>query len=328
MVRMSVADELQGVLELWGLDPVVAAERAMSGTMNETFIVRTERRRVVLRRHRRRDRWRVDLEHSVIAEARRQGVRTPASIATPEGDFVVERDGVLYSLFAFARGRQLNKDQLTPARAWSMGQTLASIHVALVDFPFTSQEPPDRTSDVELVLATIDRLLRRIDQRRAGNEQDVWARDHLYSKARWLEGAPALSWQSLPARAVQVGHGDYQETNLFFHDDRVVDVIDWDKAESCWPVAEIVRCLDLALRLKPDLCQAMIHGYRSVGDLSLDDLDLAASNYGYDRAHSLWLYEEIYDRRNDRPRAFLEPGPFVPFATQWEDLGLRSSAAG
>jgi len=117
-----------------------------------------------------------------------------------------------------------------------------------------------------------------------------------------------------------VGHGDYQETNLFFVNDRVADVIDWDKAEPCWPVAEIVRCLDLSLRLKPDLCVAMVRGYRSVKNLSLDDLDLAAANYGYDRVHSHWLYEQIYEAGNDRLRTFLEPGPFVPFTDRWEPL--------
>jgi Ser/Thr protein kinase RdoA (MazF antagonist) len=124
--HVNANNKLRFPLEPWRLEPIVSAERALTGTMNETFILTTSERRMVLRRHRRRDRQRVELEHAIIAEARRRGIPTPAGIATPRGAFVVEHEAVLYSLFAFARGRQLNKDELTPSRAWSMGQTLAS----------------------------------------------------------------------------------------------------------------------------------------------------------------------------------------------------------
>ena len=288
--------------------------------MNETFIVTTRQRRVVLRRHRRRERRQVEHEHEVIGHARRNGIPAPAGIPTPDGDLVVEQDGIWYSLFAFAHGSQLDKDELTPARARSMGETLARIHVALEDFPIALHDPPEPTSDLGPVAATIRTLLGRIDQRPRLAEQDLWAREHLESKARWLETAAAPVWQHLPVGAVQMGHGDYQETNLFFVDDQVVDVIDWDKAEACWPVDEIVRTLDLSLRLQPALCAAMIDGYRSVHGLTLDDLDLSAANYGHDRVHSHWLYEGIYERGEERLRVFLEPGPFVPFAARWQAL--------
>jgi len=316
-------EAVRAVLESWRLDPVVSVDRATSGTMNETFIVTTEQQRVVLRRHRRRDRQQVEHEHEVIAHARGHGIPVPAAIPTPRGDLTVDQDGAWYSLFTFAHGRQLDKDELTPARAWAMGATLARIHVALQDFPIVVSEQPAPTSDLQPVADTIRTLLERIDQRPVLVEQDLWARQHLESKARWLQTATAPVWRPVPADAVQMGHGDYQETNLFFIDDDVADVIDWDKAEACWPVDEVVRTLDLSLRLRPALCAAMVDGYRSVRGLSFDVLDHSAANYGHQRVHSHWLYEGIYERADDRLRTFLKPGPFVPIADQWKALRSR-----
>lgn len=288
--------------------------------MNETFIVSTEQRRVVLRRHRRGDRRCVEHEHDVMVHARGKGIPVPTAIPTPSGDLIVGQHGVWYSLFTFARGCQLDKDELTPARARAMGRTLARIHVALDDFPVVRRERPAPTSDLRPVADTIRTLLERIDQRPSLVEQDLWARQHLESKAQWLQTATEPVWCPIPGDAIQMGHGDYQETNLFFSDDDVADVIDWDKAEPCWPVDEVVRTLDLSFRLQPVLCKAMVDGYRCVRGLSLDELDHSAANYGYDRVHSHWLYEGIYQRADDRLRVFLKPGPFVPMAGQWEAL--------
>jgi hypothetical protein len=46
-------------------------------------------------------------------------------------------------------------------------------------------------------------------------------------------------------------------------------------------------------------------------------LDGAAARYAFGQAHGLWLYETIYLRGDDRPRQFLHPGTFVPFADRW-----------
>ena len=313
--------ELLDVLSHWPLAPITSIDRATSGVMNENFIVTTHEGPVVLRRHRRTQRDLVELEHRVIAHARANGVPAPAAIETSAGEVIIDRDGVFYSLFAFARVRQLTKEQITGESARSMGVTLAVIHQALVDCPGPAPRGAGAAStSTDHVVATVRALLRRIDQETDPTEQDGWARDHLTSKLRWLETATPVERLEPPQTAVQMIHGDYQETNLFFEDDHVVDVIDWDKAEVRWPVDEILRTMDLSLRLDPSWCAALLDGYRSRQELTADDLDLAANNYGYSQVHDHWLFEGIYVRNDERLRIFLEPGPFIPFSDRWGRL--------
>lgn len=317
----TIMESTAGALQHWDLEPVLTVVPATSGTMNETFLVTTDRRRLVLRKHRRTQRDQITFEHAVIAHARNKQIPTPALVTTADGTAVVQHAGSFFSLFSFARGDQLPRGRLTRAHARSMGMMLARLDLALADFPLTPEPVPDRPPDLAPVVATVDQLLGRIERLNAPTEQDRWAADLLRSKAIWLHNATPPVWRRPPADALQLIHGDYQDANLFFDDSgAVVDVIDWDKAGSGWPPAEVVRAMDHALLLDPQLCAAFVAGYRCLRALSLDDLDHAAANWNYSRVHDHWVLEGIYLRGDDRLRIFLEPGPFVPFADRWRRL--------
>ncbi|QDP96177.1 phosphotransferase [Microlunatus elymi] len=235
--------EAKPVLACWQLEPAISMTRATSGTMNDTFIVTTEQRRVVLRRHRRRLREQVDHEHAVIAHARARQIPAPAAIPTADGSIVVNRDGVFFSLFEFANGTQLGKDDLTAGHAGAMGRTLALLHRAFEDFP---TEPPSsqlRSETLDAAPAKITSLLEEVESRSDQTEQDRWAREHLQSKINWLSTGPTVDWRPVAADRLQMIHGDYQETNLFFDGEEVSAVIDWDKAEMRWPVDEVIRTM-------------------------------------------------------------------------------------
>lgn len=315
-----IFDEARSALERWRLGPVISMERAASGTMNETYLVRTDDRRVVLRRHRRPEREQVAFEHDVIAFARDHDIPAPAAVPSPEGELIIDQDGVFYSLFEYAVGDQVGKDELTPDHAWAMGRTLVQLHECLADYPVPEGTHLNRSPDLDAVASKISSLISRIEERPAPTEQDGWALEHLRSKAAWLNAAPTVDWLPVPDHAVQLIHGDYQETNLFFVDHAVSAVIDWDKAEARWPVDEVIRTLDLAFRTDPVLCKPFVEGYRAVRPLPLDDLDHSANNWGFGRVHDHWLFEGVYLRGDDRLRVFLEPGPFIPFSDNWSRL--------
>lgn len=313
-------DELTPVLAAWRLGPVTAVERAASGTMNETFLVTAGTRRVVLRRHRRTDRSLIEREHAVIRHAISRGVPTPAVLPTAAGELIVSRQGVFYSLFAYARGSQIDRGRLSAPQAGAMGRTLARLHLALADCPAppppAQPAPADRSRTEGRLLELLNLIMARLDR----SETDEWAEQHLRTKLDWLAGHADPVRHKVPAGSLQWVHGDYQESNLFFAGDEVSDVIDWDKVETRWPPDEIIRTLDLSCALRPDLSAALLAGYRSVRDVRQPDLDLAAANYSHDQLHGHWIFDEIYRRGNDRARAFLEPGPFVPFSARWAEL--------
>jgi len=306
-------------LQQWGVQ-VREISTTPLGTMNETFIVTTDTGPVVLRRHRQRDRPTILREHEIIAHTAAGGVPTPPAIRTPDGRVVVESDGRFYSLFAHADGAQIARGTLRAEHARAMGVTLGQLHDVLADYPpqRCPQPTPPRPGPAEGAVRALVELLEIVESWPEPGEQEEWAADRLRSRIDWIEAhAGQLDRPPEPA-SVQPTHGDYQEANLFFDGDSTVTaVIDWDKAEPADPARELVRAMALAFGLDPALCVAFLAGYRSRRALPMAALDAAAAVYSHDRLHDTWLYDAIYRRRDDRPRAFLQPGAFHPFTDRW-----------
>jgi Ser/Thr protein kinase RdoA (MazF antagonist) len=286
--------------------------------MNDVAIVATASHKVVLRGHRRPERWRVELEHEVMAFARGRGVPVPDVIATPGGELIVEREGRLYSLSRYAVGHHVPRDTIDAALALVMGRALASLHVALEPFPTEAVPRVRRAQSREATVCRIDEILARLAAIDQPTKQDAWARERLQTRVAWL--SEHTEPQHLALGCEQMVHGDYQDTNLFFHGGNVSGVIDWDKAEVRSPGEEVVRAMHLSLGLDADRSGAFLAGYRSGAALSDHQLQVAAAEYGQQRAADLWLYETVYLNGDDRPRRFLTPGPFIPFADQWQPL--------
>ena len=285
--------------------------------MNEVFLVATEERRVVLRKHRRHEYPQVAFEHEVIRHAQSRGIPTPMAIPSRSGDIIAEQDGSYYSLFTFAAGEQVAREKLTAEHGRAMGEMAARLHLALADYTIAAPtQRPDR-NDPGALIDKIGIVLERIDAVAQPTEQDGWAHQHLTSKAEWLRKHPLPTRPTTTAEDFQLLHGDFLHHNLFFADGQVSDVIDWDKARSRVPAHEIVRCFDHSFGARPEMCVAMLDGYRSIRPLSLDDLDRSAQYWFAQELGNLWVYEGIYLRGDDRLRVFLEPGPYVPFSDRW-----------
>jgi Ser/Thr protein kinase RdoA (MazF antagonist) len=288
--------------------------------MNETFIVTTDAEPVVLRRHRQRDRPTILREHEIIAHAAAGGVPTPPAIRTPDGRAVVESDGRCYSLFAHADGAQVDRGRLRAKHARAMGVTLGQLHDILADYPpgRCPKPIPPRPAAVEATVSALRDLLEIVESWPDPGEQEEWAAGRLRSRIDWIDAHHDQLDRPAEPPSVQATHGDYQEANLFFDGDSAVTaVIDWDKAEPADPARELIRAMALAFGLDPTLCVEFLAGYRSRRALPLAALDAAAETYGHDRIHDTWLYDAIYRRRDDRPRAFLRPGDFHPFSERW-----------
>jgi Ser/Thr protein kinase RdoA (MazF antagonist) len=306
----------------YGLGPVDSVSPPASGTMNETFLLRTGARTVVLRRHRRTDRARVEREHEVMGFARERGIPVPAAFRTRNGDPLIFHSGRWHSMFAFAAGQEVAAGDLSPARTRAMGRMLARIHLALRDCPFTDEErvaPPPTA--VEPTLQRIEKLKTVIRARNPLSQEDRGVLAHMDGQAEAVRNLDRVA-PPVITEAPQLVHGDYQHTNLFFTGDEIEAVIDWDKVEARIPSQEIVRAMSLSLRLQPPLCQAFLDGYREVRELSAADLDAAAAQHGASLLHDLWVPDQFYRLGNDRVRRFLQSTPFEPFAARWNRLWL------
>src|SRR5687767_5522920 len=89
------------VLEAWGIAVIDSVEVPALGTMNETWLVRSAGERVVLRRHRHRQRSAVAFEHQVIDHARAHDIPCPRVIRSLDEGRIVERGGRLHTLYSW-----------------------------------------------------------------------------------------------------------------------------------------------------------------------------------------------------------------------------------
>ena len=197
---------------------------------------------------------------------------------------------------------------------------LATLHLALRDYPHAAGRSRSISIDRAATLAGLDRLEEEIRRRPGTDPLDAVTLPRLAARRAWLERQPAESAVDEAVLSEQLIHGDYQEANLFFAEGKVCAVIDWDQAYVASRAWEVMRTLDLVFGLAPDRCCSFLTAYRAVQPLAPDDLDRAAVAYGLMRAYDLWLYNAYYLEGNERVGRFITPGGFVPIADIWSAL--------
>ena len=287
------------------------------GTINQTLVVETGAGRFVLRQYAYGSVERLRIEHNLLRWVAERDVPAPCPIASREGGTWVEVDEEFYALFPLASGIQTSRETLSDAQIGGMGHFLADLHQVLAAYPADRVRQRVFRTDAERSLQEIARLSEKIRQLRSTDPLDGWALDRLEGRRAYIQSAPHGELDAFHDLAFQATHGDYQETNLFFQDGQVSGIIDWEQAYAAPPGYEVMRVLHLALRFDPSRCRRFLSAYRERRALSLTELDVCAAAYAAIRGHSLWLFEELYDKGNERMRRFMNPGPFTPVEEQW-----------
>ncbi len=310
------------LLQNWGIPEHVSVRVPQSGTMNETWLLEWPADRAVLRRHRRPVRAEIEFEHRVLAHARSSGVPCPAIVPTRRGCSLVEDDAHFYSLYTWAPGTQVVRGRLDPEQAESMGAMLGRTHIALADLP-GGPAGGDHLSSLEQTLGRIDELI-NVALARPDRARLSWAIDDLKARARWLTAHNPSPPRQATASS-QVIHGDYHDGNVFFEAGKVSCVIDWDKARREVPARELVRAMDYALGMDPQLCRQFLMGYRAVTPISPGQVEEAGEWFSYHEAHSLWVIDQLLRHNNDRVEGLGSHKPFSPFGGRWMEAALYVS---
>lgn len=319
--------DLTALCRAWNLPPVLSTWTPETGIIHHTFLLKTATGNYALRAYRYAlsERKRIENEHTLIAYAQAHSLPALAPLPLPGGATILEQDGHFYALFPFAPGHQTLRGHLTLDEIRAMGSFLGQLHQVLRDYPRERVSQRQFTLDLATTLATMESLVQTIRSLPARNAEDEEALASLVERQEWLTTASPVNFEELLALEQQVIHGDYQETNLFFEDNRVSTVIDWDQAYAAPRAWEVVRTLHYVCQLEKTACRAFLAAYRRVFPLSASDLEIAAAAYGWMRAHDTWQYKALYLDGNQRIRAFLEPGPFIPFAQKWAKLRVSLS---
>lgn len=315
--------EYQQLLDHWDVGDIKSIVTPPTGTINTIRILTTDRGIYVLRVYRHQSSERIEREHRVVSWLHEQGIPAVVPLRTIEGNMLVVHSGFFVTLLPYISDAQFRRDELQGSQIIEMGRFLGRLHNALEKCPFTDIPPVKFDIDRSATLSGINRIegiIRSIDK---PQPTDVYALKRLTTRRDWVESRSCEDTSHLWSLPLQVVHGDYQETNVFFKEDSISAVIDWDKVYMAPNVWEVIRTIHLMLEFDTERSIIFVKAYNRERPISINELDIASHCYGLMRAYDLWLFEGIYDDRNERLRQFIRPGGFVPIENKWSRLSPK-----
>lgn len=229
--------QLERVLRFYSLGRLSTASRAAQGFVNENWILETSQGRFFLKRRAPHLRLPdlIRAQHHLIDWLRRAGFPAPAIVPTGTGETFLALDGELYDVQLYIEGQPYNHDRAAHLKQAAL--TLARYHTLVRGFAPEVLCPPGELYSPPILRAILKSL---------STEWQVESDDELADQARQLRTHLA----SLEAQFSEHGplpclviHGDYYADNLLFSGDKIVGVVDYDKARWQPRVVELAEAL-------------------------------------------------------------------------------------
>jgi homoserine kinase type II len=255
--------ELEHVLRCYPLGQLTDACRVKQGFINENWLVVTTRGRFfVKRRHPSyRHSGLIRAQHELIEHLRRHGFPAPRLMKTLKDDSILELDGRWYEIQEFIDGMPYDPNR--PAHLEQAALTLGLYHRCVEGFG-------------RRVFRTLGDLYAPTTARRAlARLVTIWRLDtnpllsdlirRLEAEVRGL-AVRLAHYGALPRLVI---HGDYYADNLIFEGDRIVGVVDYDRAHLEARVAELSEALIYFASPRASQMQHIVYpGFLEWGPLS------------------------------------------------------------
>jgi homoserine kinase type II len=228
---------IRQVLGHYDLGELRAARRVGRGFVNENWIVKTTRGRCFLKRRHPdlQNSTLICAQHSVNKHLRQSGFPAPALLSTKSGATLLVLDNEYFEIQEYIEGSPYQ--DTNEAHFQAAAVTLGLYHACVCGFT------PYPHCDLGALYSP------SIVQDNLTSLADLWELEHnlalkpviqqLESHAAYL----AAHFSEHPELPCLVIHGDYHGGNLLFRGNRVVGVVDYDKA--CWQprVVELAEAL-------------------------------------------------------------------------------------
>ena len=194
------------------------------GCVNQNWVIQTTRGRYFLKRRHPvlRNRSVILAQHALMDHLRKSGFPAPTILSTASGDTLLELDDELYEIQGYIEGAPYEHARLAHFQAAAI--MLSRYHDCARGFTPTTLSRMGELYDPP-ILTTNLRRLNALWKRDQGPARAEMVRQ-LESQGEELRSRFALHEQ-LPHLVI---HGDYHAGNLLFDGDRIVGVVDYDKA--------------------------------------------------------------------------------------------------
>jgi Ser/Thr protein kinase RdoA (MazF antagonist) len=229
--------ELEHVLRSYPLGNLTDARRLQRGSVNESWVVSTTGGRffVKCRHPSYHHKSLIHAQHALIEHLRRHRFPAPRLLRTLTDETFVVLDGQWYEIQEFIDGEPY--DHQRTAHLEQAAATLGMYHRCVRGFGATAfHSLPDLYAP-----ATVHSLLQRLvsAERLKGDPSLPDLTRHLDAEA--FDLALRFARHRTPPRLII--HGDYYADNLIFEGDRIVGVVDYDRARAEPRVTELAEAL-------------------------------------------------------------------------------------
>ena len=255
--RTLAPNDITNILGAYALPGYRGHTPIAAGTVNTNLAVDlVDGRRVFLRINEGKDRADVEREAQIVAHAARKGVLTPAPFSTVDGLPFLTWKGLFVSVFPWISGHTLQRGDVGPSHAHSVGGAMARLHLAGDDLA-DRRAGRYESDEIERRMMTIVQ-----DARSVSDPALAAALAILIPELR----ACASARQGLPMGLI---HGDLFIDNTLFGDDgALVALLDFEQA-SWGRLAYDVAVSALAFGygrddFRPDVTRAFLEGYAHV----------------------------------------------------------------
>lgn len=229
--------ELEQALSHYCLGQVAAAQRVEKGFANEHWKLTTDEGRFFLKRREARPGYHqfIHAQHRLVEHLHRVGFPAPKIVSTTEGHLLLEIGGSWYEIQDYIDGGPYDHDR--PTHLTEAAITLGRYHRDVLGFA-----PGILRSRGDLYTPpVINGHLTKLT--------DWWGTEREAERAETVRRVDAKI-DDLAARFAAHGalrqlviHGDYYAGNLIFKGDRIVGVVDYDKARWHPRIAELAEAL-------------------------------------------------------------------------------------
>jgi homoserine kinase type II len=229
--------QLEHVLQHYPLGQLTSACRIEQGFVNDHWMLTTTEGRFFLKRLNPllRQSNLVSAQHQLVQHLHRADFPAPRIVPTRTGHTLLTLDGEWYEIQEYIEGEPYNHDR--PAHLHEAATTLGRYHTCVEPFTPQALRSPGDLFTPPVIRNNLSNLI------------DLWGIDQERESAK-LAGRLSIEISHLAARFAAHGtlrqlvtHGDYYGGNLLFDGDRIVGVVDYDKAQWQPQIAEVAEAL-------------------------------------------------------------------------------------
>lgn len=293
---------LEAVTAAFGLGAVRHVEIVNAGLMNRNWRVTADGGVVAVKQILDIDAAAARRQHAAIRALADRGQPVPVPLTAPSGGTLVEYNGQIYAVTAWAQGTHREGRDLSLIEVQALGGVLADLHAELAEvMPAVPEVMRVPVAEAAATQEKIDRYMATA-ARPDRDEMDEFVLHRLRQRRQLLAQVGHLR----PDDDVDVGpcgwvHGDFQHLNVLWADGEVSAVLDWDRLKPSPLAAEVVRSATLLFSsgdtggLDLARVRAFVAGYRSRRNLSDEALADAVHRLWWERVCDTWQLRRRYE---------------------------------